>query len=103
MEVTILNTRLKYIRMAEKVFTVSQNTLIPISLAVTLAMGGIYYESRMQTMAARIEAIGIVNATLQDDMKTIKTTYIERRELDLRLGTFEDKLDQVLQLVGKKK
>lgn len=88
--------------MAEKTFTISQSTLMPIGLVVTLLGALLFNENRLQNQAAKIEQLTTTNLRLETDIKEIRATYVERREFDLRLENFSNKLDQVISLVKKK-
>lgn len=100
--VTLFHRTLEFSPMAEKIYTISQNTLIPISLVLSLLGGGIYYESRMVSMAAKIEAVQTANLRLEATIKEVQSTSVGQKEFDLRLKGLEEKLDQLLKLVSKK-
>jgi len=99
--VTLFHRTIDISPMAEKIYTISQSTLIPISLVLSLLGGGIYYESRMVSMAAKIEAVQTANIRLEATIKEVQNTSVGQKEFDLRLKGLEEKLDQLLKIVKK--
>jgi len=75
--------------------TINKDTLIPISLAITLIIGIIYGERRINATELRISKLEIIIKNQEREIDRIKREYIPNGELWIWMRQIEGDLQEI--------